>query len=590
MNEAGAIRKISQLELLSSNGQHTHGNIKAVFFRAWLTYRHGSADAALRTIDSAITNIPNIHLDTSLANFYILKGQCFVKKTQFNLAQEAFKNALTIAEQRNDLLLKSNTMISIGWAYMEDGKPKEAIDFFNEVLSVNPGKSYENRALLLCNIAACHNTLGNFRMAESYAQAGIAVARLQRSMTDLANGLNILARSYYQQGHMERAIRLMKEASIYRQKIADPSMLASDYLELGTLYLKNHQPEYALPWATKAQKISLEHGNALKTVAAYELLADVYNALGNAPASVGFYKKMLYLKDSLSDDRYNQSMAAMQVAFEAEKKNAENLRLKKENLESKLYNAKQQRWMFVLAGCILLFAFVGVYLNQQTKRRYDARLAIQQLQEQKKRSREILMAEENERGRIAADLHDGVCQSLAVASLQLRNIKEQGPALIEAETLVDKAGKEIRNISHQMTPELLLKNGLDSAIRESVLAINSSQENCLFSFVLYEEVPLKDPVLSLMIYRCLQELSNNIIKHAAARKACIQLGIYEDELQLMVEDDGRGFDVDHTKGGLGLQNIKRRITAFAGTFSLDSTVGKGTTVTLSFKNWQKHLI
>ncbi|RYY70158.1 MAG: hypothetical protein EOO13_07445 [Chitinophagaceae bacterium] len=588
-NEAVAVKMIDQLGGLSAREKHLHGITQAAFFRCWLTYRNGSADAAIRSIDSALANINAIETDSSLANFYILKGQCYVKKTQFNFAQLAFKRALSIAEQKNDVALRTSTMISIGWAYMEDGKPKEAIGFFETVLKANPAESYPNRALLLCNIAACYNTMGNFTTASTYASRGIALARSQGAMGDLANGLNILAHSFYQQGNTEKAIALLKEASMYRQKIADPSMLASDYLELANLYLKNNQPALAIEWSTKAKDSSLQHSNALKVLAAYELLANAYEVEKDAASSLEFYKKILHLKDSLSDEKYNQSMASMQVEFEAQKKQSENLELKKENLESKLRNASQQRWMILLGSGIVLFLFTGVYLQQRTKNSYRAKIIQQQLLEQKRRARDIMAAEENERSRIAADLHDGVCQTLAVASMQLRNISAEGSPISSVDDLINQAGKDIRDISHKITPELLLKEGLAKAIQRSIANLNVGENKDMFSFIYYEEVPLEDNILSLVIYRCFQELTTNIVKHADAKKAVVQLGIYTDEIQLMAEDDGKGFSNELMQTGLGLQNIRRRISLFSGTLTIDSITQKGTTITISFKDWKNKI-
>jgi tetratricopeptide (TPR) repeat protein len=248
-DENKARQMIDELVERSVQYQHRHGIIQSLFFKAWFSYRHDPADVAINSIDSALQHVEGIHSDTALVNFYILKGQCYVKKTKFGQALESFNQAIKIAERRGDHKSKTNTLISIGWAYMEDGKPTEAIRFFSEVLQLNPSANYENRAVLLCNIAACCNTKGQFKLAEFYAQKGIAAARSKKRNMDLANGLNILARSYYQQGKMEKAISILKEASVVREKVADPSMLASDYLELADLYSKNAQPSQAIAWA-----------------------------------------------------------------------------------------------------------------------------------------------------------------------------------------------------------------------------------------------------------------------------------------------------------------------------------------------------
>jgi len=375
-HEDSARQMIEALAKRSEQMQHRHGLIQSLFFKAWHSYRHQPADVAISGIDSVLQHVEGIQEDTALVKFYILKGQCFVKKTQFDKALENFNLALKVAEQRNDLVNKTGTLISIGWAYMEDNKPKEAIRFFNEVLQINSTANYENRAVLLCNIASCYNAIGDHKQAEVFAQSGIATARRKGNNTDLANGLNILARSYYQQGRVENAIAVLKEAATIREKVYDPAMLASDYLELASLYRKQGEPVNAIGWAKKAEALSLQHSNGLKLTGAYESLADAYDAIGDHQRANYYLKRLLQHKDSLANDRYNQAFAEMQVQFETQKKTAENLQLKQENLETKLHIRNQQVWLLVLGAGLILLVATGVYISKLLKSRYKTRLVL----------------------------------------------------------------------------------------------------------------------------------------------------------------------------------------------------------------------
>lgn len=581
-DERIARQMITRLAEQSTLLKHRHGTIQSIFFKAWLTYRHQSADMAISSLDSALKNIKGIESDTSLIKFYILKGQCFVKKAQFNMALQHFTKALDIAEKRNDIPSKTSVMISIGWAYMEDGKFTEALRFFNEVLQLNPSPSYDNRAVLLCNIASCYNAMGNFKLAEYYAQKGIEAARTKNSMVDIANGLNILARSYYQQGKMNKAIAYLKEASVAREKIAEPFMLASDYLELADLYIKNNQPAEAIPWAKKAAALSMQHASSLKLASAYETLADAYEKVGDDKNASLYLKKLLLHKDSLADDHYNQAMAEMQVQFDTQKKTAENLELKKVNLEATLKNSQQQRWLIILVGGLMLLLGAAIYTYYLIKGRYKIKLALEQLNEQKKRSMAVMEAEEKERKRIAADLHDGVCQTLAAASLQLKKARKEPFQFDKVDELINQAGTEVRNLSHQVTPELLLHYGLVKAMEQAIDRLNDSGDQTVFTLFTHIEKDIEGEMPSLMIYRCFQELTNNILKHAKASQVNVQLNLHEEEIQLMVEDDGVGFIVGNDCAGIGLKNIESRVTIYNGVFIMDSMPGKGSTAIIKF--------
>lgn len=575
-NETAARQMVADLQKLSKAQHHTHGTIQSLFFRAWISYRHNPPDSVIASIDSALQKVPGILQDTALVKFYILKGQCFVKKTQFANALHNFNLALQAARSRNDKLSETSVLISIGWAYMEDNKPAEAIRFFNEVLQLNPQPGYASRALLLNNTASCYNTLGDFKTAEKFARQGIATAEKTGNTADLANGLNILGRSYYQQGKIKEAIAVLKQAATAREGNSDPSMLASDYLELADLYSRINQPREAIAWARKAETLSRQHANNLKLVASYRSLATAYESIGDYRNASAYFQKILQHNDSLADELYHEAFAQMQVQFETEKKTSENLRLRQENLEARLQNSYQQRWLLLLGAALVVLLATAVYISKLMKSRYRVRLALGRLSEQKKRSIAVMQAEEKERKRIAADLHDGVGQMLAAASLHLHKaIKGQLP-LEKVDELITRAGTEVRNLSHHITPELLLHYGLAKAIEHSIDRLNEANDKTVFSFFTHIEQPLQDETISLTVYRCFQELTANILKHAKASSVTVQLDMDAQEVQLLVEDNGIGFESGNTTG-LGLKNIESRVALFDGVLLIDSTPGKGTT-------------
>ena len=582
-NDSIATQMIAALEQKSFNQQHQHGIIQSIFFKAWRSYRNNPADITIKSIDSALNHIDGIHTDTALVKFYILKGQCFVKKTAFGKALENFKKALNIAKERNDETSQTNTLISIGWAYMEDGKPTHAIHFFNEVLKLNPLENYEHRAVLLCNIASCYNTLGEFKLAETFAEKGIIAARNKKSSIDLANGLNILARSNYQQGKIEKAISILKEEAIEREKISDPSMLASDYLELADLYMMNDQPGEAILWAKKAEAISSKIDNQLKLSAAFKSLSSAYEATGDYKNASAYLRKLLIQKDSSSNEHYNQAFAQMQVQYETQKKTTENLQLKKDNLETKLRNNTQQKWLVALVSGLILLIASGVYISKLMKSRYNTRFALAQLKEQKKRTMAVIEAEEKERRRIAGDLHDGVGQTLAAASMQLNKARNNNHSFDKVDELINQAGMEVRNLSHQVTPELLLHYGLVKALEQAVDRLNDANEKTVFTLFTHIEEPLTNEMVSLTMYRCFQELCTNILKHAHASQVIVQLNLNQDDVELMIEDNGIGFLPHEAVYGLGIKNLENRIALYDGEMKIDSMPGKGTTIILKIQ-------
>jgi len=148
--------------------------------------------------------------------------------------------------------------------------------------------------------------------------------------------------------------------------------------------------------------------------------------------------------------------------------------------------------------------------------------------------------------------------------------------------MLDTSIKEMRRVAHNMMPETLVKFGLDTALKDFCNDINQSGVLKLtYQSIGMEKVTLEHTV-AITIYRIVQELINNTIKHSAAKTAIVQLTNNEGHFLVTVEDDGKGFDISILKGskGMGWSNIESRVGFLKGTIDLQSSPDKGTSVHL----------
>ena len=209
-----------------------------------------------------------------------------------------------------------------------------------------------------------------------------------------------------------------------------------------------------------------------------------------------------------------------------------------------------------------------------------------QAKQQELRFESVIEAEENERKRIASDLHDGVGQTMSAAKINLAALygdisfstEEQRNAYEKVVTLVDESCKEVRTVSHNMMPNVLLKSGLANAIRTFVSQIDGRIIKVNFySEGLNEKMESNTEVV---LYRVIQECVNNVIKHSGANHLDISLIKDEEGISATVEDNGKGFDTSkqETFEGIGLKNIISRIAYLKGTVEWESSPGKGTAV------------
>lgn len=195
--------------------------------------------------------------------------------------------------------------------------------------------------------------------------------------------------------------------------------------------------------------------------------------------------------------------------------------------------------------------------------------------------------EEKERGRIARDLHDEISGMIAAAKMHVIALAQTVPAIgankgyLQALRLLDEAARQVRNTSHNLMPEVLLESGLSQAL--SRYCHNISNAQLQLQYIALEPVTRYAATFELSLYRIIQELINNIVRHAKATKALVQLNAHGSCLMVTIEDNGIGFNPAATPDGVGLSSIAKRVAHMNGTIDIQSTLGKGTSIYLEFQ-------
>ena len=249
---------------------------------------------------------------------------------------------------------------------------------------------------------------------------------------------------------------------------------------------------------------------------------------------------------------------------------------------------RQQQIRNILIGSfIFLLIILGLLYNSyrlKQKNKYQQALNRQQ----NELFNAIVTTQDQERKRIAQDIHDSLGSVLSAAKLKLSSLEESKKILSSDQLekyqasldLLDEASTELRNISHNIMPATLSKLGLEAALQNLIDKIGAHSKMQIH-FSAHGFGGRVEEKTEMSIYRIILELLNNIVKHAAAEKVSIQLIKYPAYINLMVEDNGRGFDFNKAleeKKGIGLGNILSRVEYMNGSIDIDSSPGKGTTV------------
>ncbi|MGB2704389.1 MAG: sensor histidine kinase, partial [Chitinophagaceae bacterium] len=199
----------------------------------------------------------------------------------------------------------------------------------------------------------------------------------------------------------------------------------------------------------------------------------------------------------------------------------------------------------------------------------------------------VLQGEEQERTRLAKDLHDGLGGMLSGIKYSFQTMKgnlimtpDNAQAFERSMDMLDSSIKEMRRVAHNMMPEALVKFGLETALKDFCNDINQSGALQINYQSIGMENAKVEQTTAVTIYRIVQELINNTMKHASAKTAIVQLSKVGNEISVTVEDDGIGFNPVILQGtkGIGWSNIQSRVEYLKGKLDVQSEPGKGTSV------------
>lgn len=394
------------------------------------------------------------------------------------------------------------------------------------------------------------------------------------------NDLNYHLKKAAESTNIQTKIFQYEQAEIVAQYESNVEKLAFIYFNLGKLYNQENNTEKSIFFYKQSISISEKEGFNKILFDAYRDLAKIYKE--NKAKAKPIEQYIYTLKaDSLKTDSLTKRIGLLEVKYNDEK----NQRKLKE-----LAITIQKRNYFLIVLLIILLSGIVFYFMQLHKKKIKHKNEVQHtiIQQQELASRAIIEAEENERKRIAQDLHDGIGQMMSAVKMNVSSItskfemnkKEDNDLVDKTLALIDESCKEIRQVSHNMMPNALLKKGLSSAIKDFIDKIDHPQ----LLVKLHTEGLNKriDQNIETVLYRVIQEVVTNVIKHSNANRLDISLFKETDGITCSIEDNGNGFDVNKAllKDGIGLKNIKSRIEYLKGNVEFDSSIGNGTVVTI----------
>ena len=302
-------------------------------------------------------------------------------------------------------------------------------------------------------------------------------------------------------------------------------------------------------------------------------LAEVEAKTGNHEEAYRTMRELLAVNDSIYSNNIKLQLSEMEARYNA----SENER---RIMELENQGRMQKTILFGSATlAVLIFLFLLYAINQRKKRAQQKLIAVEQRQAMKI-SMALMEGQENERARVARELHDGLGGKLTGIKLTIENCARatNDGRLQKATQQLTEAVADIRDLSHNLMPPSIRKYGLEEAIKDFIQ--NLETPGTRIEYYASNLSALVHVNKQLSVFRIIQELVNNAVKHAHASRILLQTTIEDDLLLIDIEDDGIGFDPLVVERNMGLHNIETRVQFLNGTMRIDSQPGKGTAINI----------
>ena len=537
-----------------------------------LYYYLGEFEDSVKNYDSAFFYANNNVSLKGLSKFG--KGVVFVDKGEFGKASIALQEAITFFQEDKDTLNWLNAKNSMTILYGKNGFFDEETKERDEILElVKIYKNFPSLPLIYYNAAASTNKLDQQKKRINYLKKAIIVNEKSEYKDFFKPIFQAgLAVAYAQNDSLVKAKTLIEVLEKNTDNIT--GFNKAFYLDAKkhvALAQKNYNQaiNYGLDYL-KLKQTSQEYEEIQE---AENFLAKAYKLIGDNKQALKHFEQYTKLKDSTSNIQKTRVLSYYQTLYETEKRD---LKIASQKKDINLLEAQkkiQTQWLvFGSLGVLFLFVFLSVLRSKKFAKKAQ--------KQQELFSQHILASQEQERNKVAMELHDSVGQQLMLLTRRVKNSEDSMLQELAAATLAN-----LRAVSHNLYPVVLKRLGFSKA---AVELVNSIDENSDVFFT--TEIADIDNIInkeqSLHLFRILQESLQNIIKHAKAKSVSVEVVRYKNEIELIVKDNGLGYnykEVLDSGAGLGIKSIQERCKMINANLSIKSKPNVGTTlkVTLS---------
>lgn len=595
-NASGALALLDSLSV--GPGDHHLTRLLALREKARALKNLGLSELAIHGIEQALAITVRWAMPREHADMLILRSEVHQQMSGYDQALsdliEAEQHAIKAGYTRGICLI----LLDRGNIHYRQRRWKEAREHYHRALECARSNGIPRLIRkALHNLGSVTSELeGPVKAIEFYEQA-LAMIEVQDDRAFEARVRSNIGATLNELGDRKGAMREIRRSLRIHEELGDSTGQAAGWFFLAKVRWSMGEQDSALLAMDRCIALSIARGDLERQAEAEDWMAYWSRSLGRFESALEHYDIHRALTDSLNAVKQGRTIHTLEIQYETEKKD-QTIRLQELELEQaravERRRVVQRNALIVLVLALLLFGAMG-YRNLRQRRLIaeQQRLLSDQKVEEVLRTQEVkvmnamMEGQETERTRIAQDLHDRLGSMLSTIKLQFSAlgsligefVKDHRERFDHAMGMVDDAVGEVRRISHGMMRGNIDRFGLKSALQDLASAVETPGRMHveLSLFGLDERL---DQKLEIGVYRMVQEMVGNALKHAQASELTIQLTRSDASLNVMVEDNGSGFDTAAAREGLGMGNLRSRAVEFNGSLTVDSRPGRGTSITV----------
>ncbi|MEL6652770.1 MAG: tetratricopeptide repeat protein [Bacteroidota bacterium] len=569
----------------SQQKQFYFGEARAYYYLGVGAYVQAEYDTALVHCERAIeayhlSGTPK--LAYSLANVENIRGLSFNALGDYPAALEAFQNGLRFNQEAQDAASEANAYHNMAMVYDKMSEYQNALEYFQKGRTIR--LSLDNPTILAESDLGVGTAFLNLYQDDS-ARVYLERARLSFGEEDniygLSRALNSLGILAMDAKQNQEAANLFRTTLDLQREMDDQDGMLSSLINLGELEYRLREYGFAERLLLEAYQLADSLNSRSRMIEAGKLLTQALEAQAKLKPALKYQRLITLLSDTMFQENRTEALAEMETRYKTEQQ-AQRIEFQDQQIAQEQREKRILAWSTAI-GIILLISLFGLLYNRyRLRKKVELEQAL--TEERKERFAATLTASEEERKRIATELHDGLGQLLSTARMNVASLDE---VMEEGDTddqeiyatslrLIDNACQEVRQISHDLMPGALSRGGLIAALEDMRDQINTSREMKLELAVEDHSQRLPDAI-AFNLYRIVQEVVNNMLRHAEASEIKLIWENNRTPMRLTIADNGKGMDKEMIgKGdGLGWQNLQSRLDLLNGRLDTQTAPGQG---------------